>query len=76
MVDQSLVQSGFDTELLLGPRYLKYLLLSSVETGSLALQIPINDPGLDLRIRPPEEYTTFRSATAASRFRSSSSTSS
>ena len=56
MVDQSLVQSGFDTELLLGPRYLKYLLLSSVETGSLALQIPINDPGLDLRIRPPEDY--------------------
>ena len=56
MVDQSLVKSGFDTEVLLGPRYLTYLLLSSVETGSLPLQIFLNNPNLELRLRPPEDY--------------------
>ena len=54
MVDQSLVRSGFDIELLLGPRYLTYLLLSSVETGSLPLQIFVDN--LELRLRPPEDY--------------------
>ena len=56
MVDQSLLRSGFDGEMLLGPRYLGYLLLSSLDTGTLPVQVPIDDPGLDLTIRPPEDY--------------------
>ncbi len=56
MVDQSLVKSGFDTEVLLGPRYLTYLLLSSVETGSLPLRFFVNNPNLEVRLRPPEDY--------------------
>ncbi len=56
MVDQSLVKSGFDAEILLGPRYLTYLLLSSIETGSLPVQFSVNNPNLEVRIRPPEDY--------------------
>jgi hypothetical protein len=56
MVDQSLVRSGFDGEMLLGPRYLSYLLLSSLDTGTLPVQVPIRDPAVDLTIRPPEDY--------------------
>lgn len=56
MVDQSLLQSGFDAEILLGPRYLRYLLLSSIDTGSLSTSVPIDDAGVDITIRPPEDY--------------------
>jgi hypothetical protein len=56
MVDQSLVKSGFDAELLLGPRYLTYPLLSSVETVSLPLQIFVSNPNLEVRLRTPEDY--------------------
>lgn len=56
MIDQSLVQSGFDTEVLLGSRYLKYFLLNAVETGSFPLQISINDPAVEISIHPPEDY--------------------
>jgi hypothetical protein len=37
-MDQSLVQSGFDIELLLGRRYIEYILLSFTETGSFPLK--------------------------------------
>jgi hypothetical protein len=56
VIDQSLLRSGFDAEILLGPRYLTYLLLSSVETGTLALQFPLDQAALDVTIRPPEDY--------------------
>jgi len=56
MIDQTLVQSGFDTEVLLGSRYLKYFLLNAVETGSFPLQISINDPAVEITIHPPEDY--------------------
>jgi hypothetical protein len=56
MVDQSLLQSGFDAEILLGPRYLKYLLLTSLETGTLSPRVPVDDAGVDITIRPPEDY--------------------
>ena len=56
MVDQSLLRSGFDGEMLLGPRYLGYLLLSSLDTGTLPVHVPIDDPGVDLTIRPPEDH--------------------
>jgi hypothetical protein len=35
MIDQSLIKSGFDLELLLSERYIKYFLLTSFETGSI-----------------------------------------
>jgi hypothetical protein len=35
VIDQSLIKSGFDLELLLGERYIKYFLLTSFETGSI-----------------------------------------
>jgi hypothetical protein len=39
-MDQSLVNSGFDVELLIGGRYIAYMLLSFSETGSLPLRVP------------------------------------
>ena len=56
MIDQSLVQSGFDTEVLLGSRYLKYFLLNAVETGAFPLQVTIDDPAVEITIHPPEDY--------------------
>lgn len=62
MIDQSLVQSGFDAEVLLSGRYIQYLLLNAVETGSLQtdLLIPIEtDNGtthLDIKLYLPEDY--------------------
>jgi hypothetical protein len=56
VIDQSLVQSGFDAEILMGSRYLRYLLLSSVETGTFPTRIAIADPALDITIHPPEDY--------------------
>jgi hypothetical protein len=35
MIDQSLIRSGFDLELLLSERYIKYFLLTSFETGAI-----------------------------------------
>jgi hypothetical protein len=63
MIDQSLVQSGFDSEVLLGSRYIKYLLLNAIETGSLPLDmlIPLeaadgSTTTLDIKIYLPEDY--------------------
>ena len=38
---QSLVTSGFDIELLIGQRYIAYILLSFTETGSFPLQVAL-----------------------------------
>jgi hypothetical protein len=38
-MDRSLVTSGFDIELLIGNRYIEYILLSFTETGSFPLQV-------------------------------------
>lgn len=41
MIDPSLVQSGFDSETLLNRRYIRYLLMNSIETGSLPMQFSL-----------------------------------
>lgn len=56
MIDQSLIQSGFDAEFLMGARYLRYLLLTSVETGTFPLRFSIEEPALDVIVHPPEDY--------------------
>jgi hypothetical protein len=60
MVDQSLVTSGFDIEVLLSERYLRYALLAQVEAGLLPLVFPAVDAaaGLDflITIHPPVDY--------------------
>lgn len=56
MIDQSLVASGFDTEILMGGRYVQYLLLTLVDTGSLELQVSTESPDLDITIHPPTDY--------------------
>lgn len=62
MIDQSLVQSGFDAEVLLGERYIRYLLLSSVEAGSLPLSMtfPVGNAVpkqvLQVTLWPPVDY--------------------
>lgn len=47
-MDQSLVTSGFDIELLIGNRYIEYLLLSFTETGSFPLQTKAGDVVVDI----------------------------
>ncbi|MCU1503292.1 MAG: hypothetical protein JWM12_2646 [Ilumatobacteraceae bacterium] len=60
MIDQSLVQSGFDIEVLLSARYLSYALLAQVEAGQLPLELDVVDAnaGLDahITIHPPTDY--------------------
>ena len=61
VVDQSLLQSGFDIEVLLSPRYLRYALLAQVDAGLLPLDLDIvdADEGIDvhLTIHPPTDFT-------------------
>ena len=62
MIDQTLIQSGFDSEVVFGSRYIQYLLLNSIETGSLQpnMLIPLEtDAGtttLDIKIYLPTDY--------------------
>ncbi len=60
MVDQSLVQSGLDIEVLLSARFVRYALLAQIEAGLLPTVLEIVDQvaGLDLRIdlHPPTDY--------------------
>jgi len=62
MIDQTLVSSGFDAEILFGERYIKYLLLNSIETGSLPLNISLpieTDDGIKdlvINIYAPSDY--------------------
>ena len=54
MIDQSLVVSGFDAEILMGGRYVQYLLLTLVETGSFRMRFSAS--GLDVTLHPPTDY--------------------
>lgn len=60
MVDQSLVTSGFDVEVLLSERYLRYAILAQIEAGRMSLVFPVLDDeaNLDLLItlHPPTDY--------------------
>jgi hypothetical protein len=64
MIDQTLVSSGFDAEILFGERYVKYLLLNSIETGSMPLNITLPIPvensdetkDLVINIYAPSDY--------------------
>ena len=47
-MDQSLVNSGFDVELLIGGRYIAYMLLSFSETGSMPLKVPTKTGFVDI----------------------------
>ena len=44
MIDQTRVQSGFDVEVLLGSRYLQYLLLLATEIGEIPVKASFGDP--------------------------------
>ena len=62
MIDQTLIQSGFDSEVIFGSRYIQYLLLNSVETGSLqpnmliAVETDTGITNLDIKIYLPTDY--------------------
>jgi hypothetical protein len=60
MVDQSLVTSGFDIEVLLSARYVRYALLAQIEAGLLPMQLDVVDPAADLdahiTIHPPSDH--------------------
>jgi hypothetical protein len=59
MIDQSRITSGFDLELLLSERYIKYFLLASFETGSMPWYMQDIDPNTGdithIMIHPPVE---------------------
>jgi hypothetical protein len=44
-VDQTRVQSGFDAEVMLGERYLQYLLLLAVDVGLIPVEFTFEQPG-------------------------------
>jgi hypothetical protein len=44
-MDQTLVRSGFDAEILLGERYLQYLLLLAVDVGIIPSELTFEEPG-------------------------------
>lgn len=60
MVDRSLVRSGFDIEVLLSERYLRYALLAQIEAGLFPTMLDLvdADAGLDVRItlHPPADH--------------------
>ena len=73
LMDQSLVNSGFDIELLIGNRYIEYILLSFTETGSFplktqagALSVDIFQPGDVDRIYEPHPDAVPLTASADS----------
>ena len=47
-MDQTLVTSGFDIELLIGNRYIEYILLSFTETGSFPLKPDVGGATIDV----------------------------
>src|SRR5688500_11770942 len=47
-MDQSLIQSGFDIELLIGRRYIEYILLSFTETGSFPLKMSAGSESVNI----------------------------
>src|SRR4051794_17979327 len=51
MIDQSLVQSGFDVETLLGERYLTYVLLTAVDAGLIPSSAEVGDPSRLARLQ-------------------------
>lgn len=68
MIDQDKITSGFDVEFLMGEEYIKYFLLSSMETGSIPWfsETEVKDPqGNHVRTdatatHPPEELNEKR----------------
>lgn len=64
MVDRALVTSGFDIEILLSGRYLRYALLAQLDAGLFPTVIDVaeTDPGtgvetdVTITIHPPEEF--------------------
>jgi hypothetical protein len=54
MLDQSLVRSGFDAEILLGERQLTYLVLSLIDAGRIPVTFAVGDPPVTLGLRGPE----------------------
>ena len=60
MVNRSLVRSGFDIEVLLSERYLRYALLAQIEAGMFPTVLDLVDAsvGLDVRVtlHPPTDY--------------------
>lgn len=52
MFDQSLLQSGYDIELLISERGFQYALLALLDTRAIGAQVPIGD-GRTLTIHPP-----------------------
>jgi len=64
MIDQTLVRSGFDIELLLSETYIKYFLLISFETGSTPWwgkdRNPTTGRTTYFLVHPPEELRTNR----------------
>ena len=63
-IDQSRIASGFDLELLLSERYIKYFLLTSFETGSMPWYMQDVDPNTGdvthIMIHPPVELQENR----------------
>lgn len=64
MIDQSRIASGYDLELLMSERYLKYFLLTSFETGSMPWYVRDVDPATGnvshIMIHPPRELELNR----------------
>lgn len=60
MVEQALVTSGFDVEVLFSERYLRYALLAQIDAGRLPLELHAVDRSANLdasiTIHPPDSY--------------------
>jgi hypothetical protein len=54
-MDQALVQSGFDAEVALGPRYLQYLMLLAVDTGIIQAETTIGEPPVRVIVQLPDD---------------------
>jgi hypothetical protein len=53
MIDQQLITSGHDIEILLGERYMQYLLLLGLDTGVIPVETTFGDPPVTARLSVP-----------------------
>lgn len=53
MLDQSLIRSGFDTEILLGERQLSYIILALIDAGAIPTTFEVGDPPKPVKLRGP-----------------------
>ena len=55
MLEQNLIRSGFDIEILLGEEFLTYVLLTLTDSGTIPVAVNIDDPPVEFLLCEPDD---------------------